>query len=151
MRRRNGVAAVEGVFVLIMLIPLLLGSWEVGRITEVEQILSNAAREGARQAASGQLTADQVKQVVSYYLADAGLPTANAVVTVKDVTNPSADPTAAAEFDDLQVAVTIPFKDVRWSTALLVTNNSTNLTATAHWFSGIGSAYPTSITVPAGY
>ncbi len=148
---RRGAAAVEAVFVLLMMIPLLLGSWEVSRIAEVEQILDNSAREGARQAASGQLTAAQVKQVVSYYLADAGLPTANAVITVKDLTDPTADPTKAAEFDDLQVTVTIPFKDVRWSAALLVTSNSTNLTATANWFSANGSAYPTNITVPAGY
>jgi Flp pilus assembly protein TadG len=73
-RVRRGTAAVEAVFVLIMMIPLLLGSLEGSRIAEVQQILSNAAREGARQAASGQLTVAQTKQVVTYYLQDAGLP-----------------------------------------------------------------------------
>jgi Flp pilus assembly protein TadG len=150
-RVRRGTAAVEAVFVLIMMIPLLLGALEGSRIAEVQQILSNAAREGARQAASGQLTVAQTKQVVTYYLQDAGLPTSNAIVTVQDTTDPTADPTIAAEFDNLQVTVTIPFKDVRWSGALLVTSNSTNLTAAANWFSANGSAYPTSITVPPGY
>ncbi len=92
----------------------------------------------------------QVQQVVTDYLKDAGLPTTNSVVTVQDLTNPSTDPTLATEFDNLQVTVTIPFKDVRWSSALLVTSNSTILKATANWFSENGSAYPTSISAPAG-
>ena len=148
---RQGTAAAEAAFVFTLLVPLLLGSWEVGRIVEVQEVLNNAVREGARQAASGQLTAAQVQQVVSYYIKDAGLPTANAVVTVQDLTTPAADPTTAAEFDNLKVSVTMPFKDVRWSTALFVTNNSTNLTAAATWLSANGSAYPTNITVPSGY
>ncbi len=148
---RRGTAAVEAAFVIALIVPLLLGSWEVSRLIEVQQILNNSAREGARQAASGQLTAPQVQQVVLNYLQDAGLPTGDCVVTVQDITNPADDPTGAAEFDDLQVSVTIPFKDVRWSSALLVTADSTILAATANWFSENGSAYPTSISSPPGY
>ena len=118
---------------------------------EVEQILNNSVREGARQAASGQLTSAQVQQVVTNYLQDAGLPITNVVVTVQDVTNPGTDPTAATEMDNLNVTVTIPFKDVRWTSALLVTNAGTTLTAQANWFSAIGQVYPGSITVPQGW
>ena len=47
--RRRGVAAVELAFVTLMLvIPLLIGIWEVGRLVQVQQIVSNSAREGAR-------------------------------------------------------------------------------------------------------
>ena len=150
-RCRSGAAAVEAAFVLTILMILLLGAWEGSRLIEVEQILCNSAREGARQAASGQLTASQVQTVVTNYLQDAGLPITNVVVTVSDVTNPGTDPTAASEFDNLNVTVTIPFKDVRWTGAVLVTKASTTLTAQANWFSENGAAYPGSVTVPAGY
>ena len=46
---RRGVAAVELAFVfLLFMIPLLIGIWEVGRLVQVQQIVSNSAREGAR-------------------------------------------------------------------------------------------------------
>jgi len=49
---RRGVAAVEFAFVtMLFIVPLILGVWEVGRLIQVQQIVSNAAREGARMAA----------------------------------------------------------------------------------------------------
>lgn len=149
--RRAGAVAVEAAFVLSILSLLLLGTWEGSRLIEVEQILNNSAREGARQAASGQLTASQVQTVVTNYLQDAGLPIADVVVTVQDLTNPGTDPTLATELDNLRVTVTIPFKDVRWTSALLITNSSTILSAQANWYSENSQAYPGSVTVPAGY
>jgi len=53
-RRRSGAAAVEcAVVMLFVVCPLMIGLWEMGRVVQVEQILSNAAREGARLAAQG--------------------------------------------------------------------------------------------------
>ena len=47
--RRRGVASIELAFVTLMLIiPVLIGIWEVGRLIQVQQIVSNSAREGAR-------------------------------------------------------------------------------------------------------
>ncbi|MBN9122467.1 MAG: pilus assembly protein [Planctomycetes bacterium] len=52
--RRRGVAAIELAFVtMLLVIPLMIGIWEVGRLVQVQQIVSNAAREGARLAAQG--------------------------------------------------------------------------------------------------
>lgn len=49
---RSGAAAVEFALVLaVVLMPLMTGLWEVGRLVQVQQIVSNAAREGARLAA----------------------------------------------------------------------------------------------------
>jgi ABC-2 type transport system ATP-binding protein len=45
---RRGVAVVELAVLLPFLLVVLLGIWEVGRLIEVQQILNNAAREGAR-------------------------------------------------------------------------------------------------------
>lgn len=51
-RRRTGTAAVEFAAVLtFVLVPLMVGLWEMGRVVQVQQIVANGAREGARLAA----------------------------------------------------------------------------------------------------
>ncbi|MCI0701898.1 MAG: pilus assembly protein [Planctomycetia bacterium] len=85
---RRGVAAVEMAFVVMLfVIPVLFGIWEVGRFVQIQQIVSNAAREGARIAAQGYTIntsgaptqikvstgATNVKDVVYDYLHGAGL------------------------------------------------------------------------------
>src|SRR5579864_2807700 len=47
---RAGSAAVELAIVLPLMVLLLFGLWEVGRIAEVSNVMSNAAREAARDA-----------------------------------------------------------------------------------------------------
>ena len=65
LRHRRGVAAVEAALLLPLALMLMLGTWEVGRMVQVGQILENAAREGGRSAATGQNTNSQVQQTVS--------------------------------------------------------------------------------------
>ncbi len=60
---RRGVAAVELALTLPLVLTLLMGTWEVGRIIEVQQYLNAGAREAARQAGSGIVTNSQVQQV----------------------------------------------------------------------------------------
>jgi Flp pilus assembly protein TadG len=146
-----GTATVEFALVLPVILTLMLGTWEVGRMVEVQQILNNAVREGGRHAATGQYTNAQVQKVVLNYLSMAGLTTTGATATVSDLTNPGFDATAAVELDQLQIGVTIPFTNVRWAAATLVTNSSTVLSASSIWFSNNGQTYPSNITVPAGY
>lgn len=64
--RRRGVAAVEFAFCLPILVLILSGLWEVGRITEVQQIMWNSGREAARDASLGQ---DNLQTVASNLLA----------------------------------------------------------------------------------
>ena len=115
---RRGAAAVELAATLPVLLILLLGIWEVGRFAHVNQLLSNAAREGARLAATGQATDDQVKIAVCQYLKTAGLPDYTAdrddYVTIGNVTNPGVGAQNATTLDDLRVTVSVPSKDVRW-------------------------------------
>jgi Flp pilus assembly protein TadG len=151
-RSRRGTAAVEMAIVMSFILPpLLLGTWEVGRMINVKETLSNAAREGARQASAGQLTNAQVQQVVLNYLTNAGVPTTNAVVTVSDLTNPGTDATQATQLDQLQVGVTLPYSDVEWVGLHLITTSTTQLNAQAIFYSTKDQNYPTSVTAPAGY
>jgi Flp pilus assembly protein TadG len=150
-RRRRGVAAVEAAVLLPLALMLMLGTWEVGRMVEVSQVLNNAAREGGRSASTGQYSNSQVQQTVLNYLMNAGLPSTLATVTVNDLTNPGSDCTAAKEMDQLQITVSIPFTVVRWSAATLVTNNSTTLNATTIFYSNNGLSYPQNISMPQAY
>jgi Flp pilus assembly protein TadG len=135
---RRGVAAVEFALLSPFLVFLLIGLWEVGRMIEINQILSNAAREGARQAATGLDSSSQVQAVVTSYLQAAGVPNGNANVTV------SGDPTTANQGDQLTVTVTMPFNDVRWIVLSLISSPSTTLTASATWTSLKDLPYPSS-------
>src|SRR5947209_9433377 len=51
--RRRGVAAVEMAVVLPILLSLIIGVWELGRIIQVTNLMVTAARDGARLAAQG--------------------------------------------------------------------------------------------------
>ncbi len=67
-RRRDGVASVEFACCLPLLLIILTGLWEVGRFTEVQQVLWNAGREGARDASLGQDNLQTVATNVLTYL-----------------------------------------------------------------------------------
>jgi hypothetical protein len=81
-RKRWGVAAVETAVVTPFLFLIFYGVWEIGRLVQVSQIVTNAAREGGRQAATGTISASsagtgtawQVQNAVGNYLHNAGLP-----------------------------------------------------------------------------
>jgi len=137
---------VEFAVCLTLLIPLLVGVWEVGRLVEVQQLLANAAREGGRAAAAGKKTPTQIQQEVVTYLANAGLmvdksgiwrPVAQSDVTIT-ITNLTSstrpDPSTANQLDHFQVQVTIPFNSVRWVILNQITT-VTQLTAAADWYS----------------
>ena len=139
--RRRGIAALELAVVLPVLLTLLAGLLEVGRMIEVRQILSNAVREGGRRAATGVSTATEVRQVVLDYIRDAGLPTRNAVVTVENQTSPSSLVQNAKKGDKLRVHASIPFQDVQWINLQLVGElPSTKLSDETFWASLGGSS-----------
>jgi Flp pilus assembly protein TadG len=63
----------------LVLVPLMLGVWEVGRLVHVQQVVVNATREGARLAAQGLTigsTGAYTKVVVAYKPTDNALATA---------------------------------------------------------------------------
>jgi Flp pilus assembly protein TadG len=158
--RRTAVAAVEFAFVVTFLMaPVLIGLWEVGRLVDVQQLVYNAAREGARQAAIGSLldptTATQrniyatdVSDTATNYLTRNGITTTGINVTFTDLSNSGVtDPYQAAQLDQLQVTVTLPFDNVRWVLLSKVTN-VTNLQASAIWYSMRDSNVTVSTTLP---
>ena len=133
---RRGVAAVELAVILPVLVLFIVGVWEVGRMVEVQQLLTNAAREGGRQASIGNVDTQGVKDAVKRYLKQNGLTTVtDSDITVTNLTDGSrADPTQANQLDRFEVVVTIPFSSVRWAVLNQVTTTK-SLVGSADWFS----------------
>ena len=53
-RSRGGAAAAEMALVMnFIMVPLMIGLWEMGRVIQVTQIVADSAREGARMASQG--------------------------------------------------------------------------------------------------
>jgi Flp pilus assembly protein TadG len=106
-KRRRGTAVVEFALVAPLFILLVFGILEYGRMVMVQQILTNATREGARAAVLDGATGDSVTTKVNTYLNGASMP--NATVTV----NPS-NPSAAALGDPVTVTAQLTFGQVSW-------------------------------------
>lgn len=141
-RCRHGVAAVEFAVVLPLLALVLFGIWEVGRILQTQQIVTTAAREGARQAAGGAYDNTQVQQIVLQYLDQAGVSTQNATVSIENLTDCTrSDGKLAVQFDQLRVTVGVPFGDIAWIPLAKVTPLNT-VTATATWMSVKDKDFP---------
>jgi Flp pilus assembly protein TadG len=161
---RRGVAAVELAAVLLFFIaPLMIGVWEVGRLIQVQQIVSNSAREGARLAAQGftintsgsptqihvSTGTPNVHDVVYQYLLAAGLTnltSADVTVTVKDASGNAFEPYTGVKNQPFTVTVTIPWDKVRWVNLGLV--KPSTVTFTVSWQMLIDDAFTVNSTLP---
>lgn len=86
---------------------LILGMVEYGRMVMVQQVITNASREGARQAVLDGATTAEITNIVNAYLTSGSI--SGATVTV------APNPPTNAEFGDpVTVTVSIPFNQVSW-------------------------------------
>lgn len=162
---RRGAAAVELAVLAPILVFFLLGLWEIGRIVHLQQIVANAAREGARQAAAGKKTKAQIQDVVLDYLDNAGLritdPAGSVNVTVV-VTNETTDgevkgatqpdgtivPQGAVQNDRVRVEVAYPYANASWLTTTFFVPDTANLNAAAEWVSIVDQPINVSAEIP---
>lgn len=80
-RSERGAALIEAAITIPMLLLISVGIFEFGRAYQTWQVLTNAAREGARIAVITGITDEQVQERVRDYMISGGLPDA----TVDDV------------------------------------------------------------------
>jgi Flp pilus assembly protein TadG len=106
-RNRKGAAVVEFAVVAPVFFLLVFGIIEYGRMVMVQQLITNASREGARRAVLDGATTAEVTTVVNNYLASGGIKGATVTVTP----NP---PTTAVYGAPVTVAVGVPFTRVSW-------------------------------------
>jgi Flp pilus assembly protein TadG len=106
-KNRRGAAVVEFAVIAPLLFMLIFGMIEFGRLIMVQQILTNASREGARRAVLEHASVSEVESVVADYLSGASV--SGASVTV------SPSPLSVAGFGDpVTVGCSIPFAQVSW-------------------------------------
>ncbi|MCG6157478.1 TadE family protein [Rubinisphaera margarita] len=104
--RRRGAALVEFALVAPLLFTLIFGIIEFGRLLMVQQMITNASREGARQAILDGSSATHVRQTVTDHLKACGISGAAIQVTPG---------TGKVSFGKpLTVAIHVPFDKVSW-------------------------------------
>jgi Flp pilus assembly protein TadG len=106
-QRRAGAAVAEFAVVVPVFFVLIFGMIEYGRMVMVQQILTNAAREGARVAVSDTSTTAGVKAASNQYLTAANI--SNTTITVTP--DP---PSSATAGNPVSVQVSVPFNKVSW-------------------------------------
>lgn len=73
-RREDGAALIETAFVLPIMLLVCVGILEFGRAYQTWQVLTNAAREGARISILAEKTDEDVIAAVRSYMSNGGLP-----------------------------------------------------------------------------
>jgi hypothetical protein len=109
-KNRRGAAVVEFAFVAPLLFMLIFGIIEFGRLLMVQQILTNASREGARRAVLEQATASEVESVVTTYMSSSSVSGASVTVSPSQLTS-------LGFGDPVTVSCSIPFDQVNWPPA----------------------------------
>jgi Flp pilus assembly protein TadG len=109
-----------------------LGMVEVGRGVMVQQILTTASREGARQAVLDGATQSVVTTFITNYLTTASVSAAGTTVTY----TPSL-PTAAGYSGPVTVTVSVPFNQVSWSPSPIFLKGATLTASTTMQREGI--------------
>jgi Flp pilus assembly protein TadG len=105
--RRRGAAAAEFAIVLPVFVLLIVGILEFGRMIMVQQILTNASREGARLACIDGSTESNVQTAVTQFLTNASV--SGVTVTCTPSTLSSATPGS-----QITVQTSVPFDQVSW-------------------------------------
>ena len=128
-RVRLGAIAVEFALTLPIFLALILGFIECGRALHVAQILSLAAREGARAGVLPKGTNSAITTAATNELSINAIQTTH-LTTVVLVNGTAADASTGGTGAAIDVTLTLPFQDVSWlATPLLL--GSKNLTGRA--------------------
>ena len=106
-KQRRAAAVVEFAIVAPLFFLLVFGMIEYGRMVMVQQIITNASREGARRAVLDGASATEVENEVDDFLEQSSI--AGAEVTIDP-----ADPSTAEFGDPITVTVSIDFEEVSW-------------------------------------
>ena len=155
-RSRRAAIAVEAAIVMPLVVLLMMGIWEVGRMIEMSRTMQDAVRQGARMAAGGvsqgtPVTCSMVKTEVQNYLTAAGIP--SAVANISQVTLSTTcgwtDPCNANPLDPFTVSVTISgsgFTSLYWVPSHIT--GVSQLSATVNWVSNNDSTVVVNTQLP---
>lgn len=132
-RNRRGAAAVEFAMVAPIFFLMIFGMIEFGRMVMVQQILTNASREGARLGVLDNIVESEVVQTVVDYASSGRVNVTSGdvtVVAIDDVTGAEKAYASSDYGDSIEVTVTVAFGQVSWLPSSFFGNNNKDLTAT---------------------
>jgi hypothetical protein len=169
--RRRGVAAVEFAVTVPLLLLLLVGIWELGRIIDVQITLNGAARDAARLGAQANLVSTtgaytqihysagtpSIDGAVRAYLQAAGITNLSGLTVEFQFVEPAvpggatptasqADPYGGVKNQRFRVRVALPYDNVRWTTLTLV--NPKTLAAETYWQCFVDDPFTVNTTLP---
>lgn len=132
---RRGSAIVEFAVVAPVLLSLVMGIVEMGRVVMLAQVATNASREGARYAVQGSANTTTIDTYLRTYLSSAGLrntasgSNGSVTVTVETLSSGSwtatTDPSTASTGTQVRVTVQIDYTKESWlPTQYFVGNNA---------------------------
>jgi Flp pilus assembly protein TadG len=107
-RNERGAALLETAITLPIILLVSVGIFEFGRAFQVQQVLTNAAREGARVSIIATSTDDDVRAAVTGYMRGGGLPDANVTAATVSVVREDAFVIGGATAS--KITVTYPFQ-----------------------------------------
>lgn len=127
----SGAVLIEAALTLLVFFVFIFAIWEMGRVVNFEETLTNAAREGARFAVlpltqtSTMPTDDEIRAHVRTYLRAAGVDDATATIAI---TRPVVIDTGPVNTDFTTVTVSVPYNLL---TISMFSSLQKTLTATA--------------------
>jgi Flp pilus assembly protein TadG len=130
-QRRLGAAAVEFAIVAPIFFLMILGMLELGRAVMVQQVITNASREGARIAvldgslATGTDDEPGVTDSIANYLTSANIDPDSVTITIDPAT-----PSSASYGAPVTVTISVPFSEVSWLPTPKYLGNKTLSSAT---------------------
>lgn len=128
--KRRGVAMVEMAFVLPILLLLLVGILEMGRVVMINQVATNATREACRRAIIPGATDSAVLAVCNNYLDRGGISSNGRSVQILNGGGSSSSLTAIGSLEPVSVRVIIPFDENTWGFTQLLGGRSFTSTVT---------------------
>lgn len=141
LRRRRGVAVVELAFLMPLLLMLIVGVWEIGRLVQLQQIMNQAARDGARIASQAHIvnttgaythidmttTSPNVTDTVRNHLYCCGITNLNGLQVMfqfLDGDTSLTEPYQGIKNQRFRLTVTLPYDNMRWTSLGLINPNT---------------------------
>ncbi len=135
--RRGGVAAVEMAVLTPLLIILVVGVWEIGRLIQLQQIMNAAARDGARLASQAEIinqsganiqidlstSTPNVTDTIKQYLQAAGINDLTGLTITFEFLNGDTtltQPYQGTKNQRFRIRVSMPYDNLRWTNLTLI-------------------------------
>lgn len=162
-RLRRGTATVELAFMMPFLLLMIVGVWELGRLIQMQQVMYNAARAGARIASQANIVnttgaftqiavssgSPSVQEAIVQNLKGAGITNLTGLqITFQYLNGDTSltDPYQGSKNQQFSVTISMPYSNVSWTSLGLI--NPTSIGATCIWQIMVDDPFSVSTTLP---